>query len=86
MRGLIAVTILCLTAMPAFACVLDNDCANKPGTICVDGDCIGTTVGDDADNAQDNTPYRELESAATTTAIAATAPSVSRARATRASA
>jgi len=58
MRGLIVVIILCLTSMPAFACVLDNDCANKPGTICVDGDCIGTSVGDDADNAQDNTPVQ----------------------------
>ena len=26
MRGVIAVTILCLTSLPAFACVLDSDC------------------------------------------------------------
>ena len=37
MRSLIAVAILCLTSLPAFACVLDTEC--KPGTTCVDGSC-----------------------------------------------
>jgi hypothetical protein len=55
MRRLILLSILCLTATPAFACVLDTDCAKKPGTICVDGDCIGVSVGDsdDSDDARD---------------------------------
>jgi hypothetical protein len=55
MRRLILLSILCLTSTPAFACVLDADCANKPGTICVDGDCIGVSVGDsnDSDDARD---------------------------------
>ena len=37
MRSLIAVTILCLTSLPAFACVLDSDC--ESGTMCLDGVC-----------------------------------------------
>jgi len=54
MRRLILLSILCLTSTPAFT-VLDADCANKPGTICVDGDCIGVSVGDsdDSDDARD---------------------------------
>ena len=65
MRSLIAVTILCLSSLPAFACVLDSDC--ETGTMCVDGVCThglssdiddgnappkratGKTCGDDGD-------------------------------------
>jgi hypothetical protein len=39
MRRLAIVTILCLTSMPAFACVFDTDC--KPGFLCKGGDCRG---------------------------------------------
>ena len=37
MRSLIVVTILCLAATPAFACVYDNECKN--GSTCLDGLC-----------------------------------------------
>ena len=45
MRRLIAVTILCLTSTPAFACMLDSDC--ERGTACVDGACIRAMSSDD---------------------------------------
>jgi hypothetical protein len=41
---------LCLTSNPAFACVFHTDC--KPGTTCVDGQCIGEPAGD-ADDSGD---------------------------------
>jgi hypothetical protein len=37
MRGLVIATFLCLTSMPALACVFDTDC--KPGVNCVNGVC-----------------------------------------------
>ena len=48
MRSLIAVTVLCLTSLPAFACVLDSDC--ETGTMCLDGVCthgLSSDIGDD---------------------------------------
>ena len=47
MRSLIAVAILCLSSLPAFACVLDSDC--ESGTICLDGVCthaLNSDIGD----------------------------------------
>jgi hypothetical protein len=53
MRSLIAVTILCLTSTPAFACSFDADC--KTGTMCLDGACIRDLNSDDS---QDNVPVK----------------------------
>ena len=39
MRGLVIVGVLCLTSMPALACVFDTDC--KPGFSCRNGACSG---------------------------------------------
>jgi hypothetical protein len=39
MRGLVIVGVLCLTSMPAFACVFDTDC--NPGFSCRNGACSG---------------------------------------------
>jgi hypothetical protein len=48
MRSLIAVPVLCLTSLPAFACALDSDC--ETGTMCLDGVCthgLSSDIGDD---------------------------------------
>jgi len=37
MRGIVILTVLCLTSTPALACVFDTDC--KPGVMCVNGNC-----------------------------------------------
>ena len=42
MRSLLMVTVLCLTSMPALACVFDTDC--KPGVMCVNGVCNATEM------------------------------------------
>ena len=39
MRGLVLVSLLCLTSMPALACVFDTDC--KPDVSCRNGACTG---------------------------------------------
>src|SRR6185437_17079488 len=39
MRGLVIVGVLCLTSMPALACVFDTDC--NPGFSCRNGACSG---------------------------------------------
>jgi hypothetical protein len=54
MRRLIVVTILCLIATPAFACVFDTDC--KPGTKCMDSVCSGVEVN--TDDTDDNVPKK----------------------------
>jgi hypothetical protein len=46
-RSLIVVTILCLTATPVFACVLDSEC--ESGTMCLDSVCI-PSLGSDQDD------------------------------------
>jgi hypothetical protein len=62
MRSLIVVTILCLTPIPAFACVFHTDC--NPGATCVDGVCSDErgSHNDNNDpssgNAQDNAPMK----------------------------
>jgi hypothetical protein len=58
MRRLIVVGILCLTSTPAFACVLAAECNNKPGTMCVDGECIGETASDAADSGEAHGPMK----------------------------
>jgi len=42
MRGLIIVTLFCLTSVPALACVFDTDC--KPGVRCRNGVCSATEL------------------------------------------
>ena len=79
MRSLTLVTILCLTATPAFACVFDTEC--KPGTTCVDGSC-----GRDLFSGSDDVPAKEARRKgrpAVKMVIATQAPVVSRARAPR---
>ena len=82
MRSLIAVTILCLTSLPAFACVLDSDCAS--GTMCLDGVCthgLSSDIGDG--NAP---PKRATGKTCATTVIAAQVPVALRGQAQRVSA
>jgi hypothetical protein len=56
MRGLIVVSLLCLTSTPAFACVFNTDC--NPGATCVAGVCSDARQLSNDDNApaQSQTP------------------------------
>lgn len=82
MRSLIAVTVLCLTSLPAFACVLDSDC--ETGTMCLDGVCTHGLSSD----IDDGMPRRSgrLARPAGTTVIAAQVPVALRGQAQRVSA
>jgi Dickkopf N-terminal cysteine-rich region len=47
MRSLILVTILCLTSVPAFACMRDNEC--EQGNTCINGTCVRALSNDEVD-------------------------------------
>ena len=57
MRHLIVVTILCLAATPAFACVYDNECKN--GYTCLDGLCRAPMYS--TDDGSDNAPTKRVD-------------------------
>jgi hypothetical protein len=49
MRTLILATILCLTSVPALACMRDEEC--ERGNICIDGSCVRAHSTNDEDDA-----------------------------------
>ena len=78
MRGLAIVGVLCLTSMPALACVFDTDC--KPGSSCRNGACSGIEMN--SGDVKPSVPKERVKvrSIARTTAIAAKALVASKAR------
>jgi hypothetical protein len=49
MRGLVVVTILCLTSTSAFACMYDTEC--EKGNMCLEGTCVRVHSGGGDDDA-----------------------------------